>query len=329
MRYYWQENKTGKPPLIVIAGPTGVGKTKASVRLSKEIDGEVISADSMQVYRDMDIGTAKVRREEMQGIPHHLIDILEPWENYDVTRFKELAVKAATEILERGHIPVVCGGTGFYIQALLYDIDFTEERDQELSAAIRSRYYEEAECFGRERVHERLRAIDPLSYERIPANNLKRVVRALEFYEVHGEPISLHNDRELKKHEQSPYDYRFFALTDERSRLYERINSRVDDMMEAGLLSEVERLVKLGVPDTATSMQAIGYRELIRHIRGELNLSEAVELIKKNSRHYAKRQLTWLRRDTNVIEIDISNTGDVQDGFRKYICVDGDIRRGL
>ena len=328
-RYYWQDEKTGRPPLIVIAGPTAVGKTEAAIRLSEEIGGEIISADSMQVYRGMDIGTAKVRPSEMRGIVHHLINILDPWESYDVTRFKELAKEAAQGIASRGHIPVVCGGTGFYIQALLYDIDFTEEQDQERSLAIRRRYTEEAERFGRDQVHERLRDIDPLSYERIPANNLKRVIRALEFYELHGEPISLHNDRELEKRSHSPYDFRFFALTDERSALYGRIDRRVDEMMRAGLLSEVKKLLSLGVPDTATSMQAIGYRELRSYLRGEIGLEIAVELIKKNSRHYAKRQLTWLRRDPNVIEIDISRIGDVQDGIRKYICSHGDIEGGL
>ena len=347
--YYWENESCIKPPLIVIAGPTGVGKTAASVRLASEISGEIVSADSMQVYKHMDIGTAKVTKEEMQGVPHHLIDILEPYEDYDVTRFKEMAKAAVSDITARGHIPILCGGTGFYIQALLYDIDFTEEDEEarEASEAIRTRYYKEAEERGRVFVHERLKAIDPLSYERIPANNLKRVVRALEFYELHGEPISAHNDREAEKTKKSPYDYRFFALTDDRARLYERIDKRVDRMMEAGLLSEVERLRAMGIPADATSMQAIGYRELMHFLdemekqeghlgldpetegagdaessRSEL-LSGAIDEIKKNSRHYAKRQLTWLRRDKNVIMINISETGDVVDELKEHLHGNG------
>ena len=325
MMYYWQEGKSDKPPLIIIAGPTGVGKTSASVRLAKEIDGEIVSADSMQVYRHMDIGTAKVRPEEIEGVPHHLIDVLEPSENYDVTRFKEMAKDAVSGILGRGRIPIICGGTGFYIQALLYDIDFTEEGCADASEEIRKRYTEEAEEKGRAAVHERLRLIDPLSYERIPANNLKRVIRALEFYELHGEPISAHNDREKEKWKNSPYDYRFFALTDDREKLYLRINKRVDRMMEDGFLSEVESLKRMHIPRTATSMQAIGYREILRYLDGDMSLSEAVEEIKKNSRHYAKRQLTWLRRKHEVIEINISETGDILDGFKKHLFSNGHI----
>ena len=315
-----------KPRLVVIAGPTGVGKTKASVRLAKKLGGEVVSADSMQIYKGMDIGTAKVTKEEMDGVPHHLIDILEPWENYDVTRFKAMAGEAVKGILERGHLPIVCGGTGFYIQALLYDIDFGAEEGPDIR--LRKELTELAERKGRDRVHELLKEIDPVSYEKIPANNLKRVIRAIEYHKLHGEPISAHNERERVKRE-SPYDFRFFALTDDRARLYERIDKRVERMMEQGLLSEVKGLKELGIPEGCTSMQAIGYRELIRYLRGELSLSEAVEEIKKNSRHYAKRQLTWLRRERDVIEINISETGDVIDGFEKNLWQHGDIPGGI
>ena len=315
-----------KPRLVVIAGPTGVGKTKASVRLAKKLGGEVVSADSMQIYKGMDIGTAKVTKEEMDGVPHHLIDILEPWENYDVTRFKAMAGEAVKGILERGHLPIVCGGTGFYIQALLYDIDFGAEEGPDIR--LRKELTELAERKGRDRVHELLKEIDPVSYEKIPANNLKRVIRAIEYHKLHGEPISAHNEREREKRE-SPYDFRFFALTDDRVKLYERIDRRVDRMMEQGLLSEVKGLMELGIPEGCTSMQAIGYRELIRYLKGELSLSEAVEEIKKNSRHYAKRQLTWLRRERDVTEINISETGDVIDGFEKYLWQHGDIPGGI
>lgn len=315
-----------KPRLVVIAGPTGVGKTAASVRLAKKLGGEVVSADSMQIYKGMDIGTAKVTKEEMDGVPHHLIDILDRRENYDVTRFKAMAGEAVKGILERGHLPIVCGGTGFYIQALLYDIDFGAEEGPDIS--LRKELTELADIEGRDRVHELLKEIDPVSYEKIPANNLKRTIRAIEYHKLHGEPISAHNEREREKRE-SPYDFRFFALTDDRARLYERIDKRVDRMMEQGLLSEVKGLMELGIPEGRTSMQAIGYRELIRYLRGELSLSEAVEEIKKNSRHYAKRQLTWLRRERDVIEINISETGDVIDGFEKYLWQHGDIPGGI
>ncbi len=329
MAYFWEDENCIKPPLIVIAGPTGVGKTKASVRLAKRIGGEIISADSMQVYRHMDIGTAKVTREETEGVPHHLIDVMDPGQDYDVTMFKDMAKQAAKDIRSRGHIPIVCGGTGFYIQALIYDIDFTEETERERSEEIRRRYYEEAEKLGREAVHERLRTIDRASYDSIPAGNLKRVVRALEFYEIHGEPISAHNERERQKRGSSPYDCRFFALTDDRQRLYERIDERVDRMMEQGLLEEARRLFELGIPEGSTCMQAIGYKELLAHLRGELSLEEAIEEIKKDSRHYAKRQLTWLRREKDVIEINISETGDVIDEFEKYLQCHGHIRGDL
>lgn len=329
MVYFWEDKSCIRPPLIVIAGPTGVGKTRASVRLAKKIGGEIISADSMQVYRHMDIGTAKVTKEEMEGVPHHLIDVIEPGVDYDVTMFKDMAKRAAGDILSRGHIPIVCGGTGFYIQALIYDIDFTEETDCELSEKIRRRYYEEAERLGRAAVHERLKDIDRSSYDSIPANNLKRVVRALEFYEVHGEPISVHNEREMLKRSSSPYDCRFFALTDDRQKLYERIDKRVDRMMEQGLLKEARMLLELGIPEGSTCLQAIGYKELLAHLRGELSLEEAVEEIKKHSRHYAKRQLTWLRREKDVIEINISETGDVIDEFEKNLQCHGHIRRDL
>ncbi len=315
--YYWERGKNEGPPLIVIAGPTGVGKTALSVRLAKEIGGEVISADSMQIYRDMDIGTAKVTKEEMQGVPHHLIDVLDPRENYDVTRFKAMAEEAVSSVYERGHIPIVCGGTGFYIQALVYGIDF-EDEDKARMVGFRERLYKEALEKGRAEIHERLREIDPVSYERIPANNLKRVVRALEYHELHKEPISAHNEK-VRKERKSPYDLRYFALVDERERLYERINRRVDLMMEEGLLREVKKLKEMGVGRDRTSMQAIGYKELRSFLEGEMSLSEAVEEIKKNSRHYAKRQLTWLRRERDVIMINISETGDILDELRKHI----------
>ena len=286
-----------KPRLVVIAGPTGVGKTKASVRLAKKLGGEVVSADSMQIYKGMDIGTAKVTKEEMDGVPHHLIDILEPWENYDVTRFKAMAGEAVKGILERGHLPIVCGGTGFYIQALLYDIDFGAEEGPDIR--LRKELTELAERKGRDRVHELLKEIDPVSYEKIPANNLKRVIRAIEYHKLHGEPISAHNEREREKR-KSPYDFRFFALTDDRAKLYERIDRRVDRMMEQGLLGEVRALAAQPGVQGGTALAAIGYKEFLPLLRGEGSLPDAVAAVKQASRRYAKRQRTWFYRHADT-----------------------------
>ena len=302
-----------KQRLVIIAGPTAVGKTGASIRLASKRDGEIVSADSMQVYKRMDIGTAKVRVEEMKGIPHHLIDVIEPSEDYNVVRFKEMAKKAVADISSRGKLPIICGGTGFYIQALLYDIDFTEEPDTDIREKLCDMYREKGELY----MHELLRKKDPESAEKIPVNNVKRVIRAIEFYELHGRPISEHNRVERLK--ESVYDSRFFVLTDDRSALYERINKRVDDMVKAGLFDEAEALIKEGIPRSSTAMQGIGYREAYAYLSGEITRDEAIELIKRNSRHYAKRQLTWFRREKNVIEINISKCGDIENEFEKYL----------
>ena len=225
-----------KRPLIILTGPTAVGKTALSIQLAKAIGGEIISADSMQVYQYMDIGSAKIRRDEMDGVPHYLVDVLKPEEEFHVVRFQEMAKEAMEKIYANNHIPVVVGGTGFYIQALLYDIDFTES-DSDAS------YRSELECYANEHgvnaLHEKLRAIDPESADSIHANNVKRVIRALEYYHLTGEKISVHNAREREK--ESPYDYRYFVLNDKRDHLYRRIDLRVDQMMEEGLLQEVKR----------------------------------------------------------------------------------------
>ena len=301
-----------KPRLVVIAGPTGVGKTKASVRLAKKLGGEVVSADSMQIYKGMDIGTAKVIKEEMDGVPHHLIDILEPWENYDVTRFKAMAGEAVKGILERGHLPIVCGGTGFYIQALLYDIDFGAEEGPDIR--LRKELTELAERKGRDRVHELLKEIDPVSYEKIPANNLKRVIRAIEYHKLHGEPISAHNEREREKRE-SPYDFRFFALTDDRAKLYERIDRRVDRMMECGLLQEAEALYPYR---NLNALNTVGYKELFSYIDGTFTLEEAVERIKGNTRRYARKQMTWLKKDGSVVWFPANDKCAIMDYISQY-----------
>ncbi|MDO4265447.1 MAG: tRNA (adenosine(37)-N6)-dimethylallyltransferase MiaA [Eubacteriales bacterium] len=321
------EQRKEKPKLVIIAGPTAVGKTSAAVRLAQKIGGEVVSADSMQVYRGMDIGTAKVTEEEMQGIPHHLIDIIEPEEDYNVVRFQAMAKAAITDIISRGKIPILCGGTGFYIQALLYEIDFTKEEnagDEALRDTLLAEAKEEAARRGdtdggAAYLHAQLASVDPEAAAAIPPANMKRVLRALEFYRLHGKKISDHNAEQAERKQNAPYDYRFFVLTDDRKKLYERIDKRVDLMMEAGLLREAEALRARGIPSNATSMQGIGYRELMRYFNSEYTLDEAVSAIKQNSRHYAKRQLTWFRREENVIWIDIGETENVLAEMEKYL----------
>lgn len=288
-----------KRPLIILTGPTAVGKTAASIGLAKAVDGEIISADSMQVYRGMDIGSAKISREEMGGIRHYLVDVLEPEEEFNVVKFQHLAKQAAEEIYSRNRIPIVVGGTGFYIQALLYDIDFTEN-DGDMS--LRRELERTAEEKGPEYLHQLLHEVDPQAAAELHPNNIKRVIRALEFYRQTGKRISEHNRKEREK--ESPYQYAYFVLTGDRSRLYERIDRRVDVMMKEGLLDEVRSLRERGVKRTCTSMQGLGYKELYACLEGECSLEEAVRIIKRDTRHFAKRQLTWFKRERDVIWLD-------------------------
>ena len=291
--------ETTKRPLVILTGPTAVGKTALSIALAKAIGGEIISADSMQVYRHMDIGSAKITPEEMEGIPHYLIDVLEPDQEFNVVVFQELAKQAAAEIYSRGHIPIVAGGTGFYIQALVYDIDFTENDED---TAFRRTLEEQAKREGTEALYERLRAVDPESCESIHAHNIKRVIRAIEFYEKTGKKISEHN-REQRQND-SPYNFAYFVLNDDRERIYERINVRVDLMMAQGLVEEVRALRESGCRKEMVSMQGLGYKELLSYLEGETSMEEAVYLIKRDTRHFAKRQLTWFRREKEVIWVD-------------------------
>lgn len=282
-----------------MTGPTAVGKTAASIGLAKAVEGEIISADSMQVYRGMDIGSAKISRKEMDGVRHYLVDVLEPEEEFNVVKFQRLARQAAEEIYSRNKIPIVVGGTGFYIQALLYDIDFTEN-DGDIS--LRQELEKTAEEKGPEYLHQLLQEVDPQAARDLHPNNIKRVIRALEFYRQTGQKISEHNRKERAK--ESPYRYAYFVLTDDRARLYDRIDRRVDAMMEAGLLEEVRSLRDRGVKRTCTSMQGLGYKELYACLEGECSLDEAVRIIKRDTRHFAKRQLAWFRRERDVIWLD-------------------------
>lgn len=285
-----------RPKLIILTGPTAVGKTNLSIQLAKAVGGEIISADSMQVYKGMDVGSAKITPEEMQGVPHHLIDILEPWEDFNVVAFKEHCEQAMKEIITRGHIPILVGGTGFYIQAVLRDIDFTENDDD-------TEYRHDLEVLaqreGAQKLHDMLREIDAASAEAIPAGNVKRVIRAMEYYHLTGEPISVHNERERIR--ENAYNACYFVLNDDRDILYERIEKRVDIMLEQGLVEEVTALKAMGCKRGQTSMQGIGYKEILDYLDGECTLEEAICLIKRDTRHFAKRQLTWFRREKDVI----------------------------
>ena len=285
--------------LVILTGPTAVGKTSLSINLAKAINGEIISADSMQIYKGMDIGTAKIMPEEMDGVTHHLIDVIEPTEDFHVVRFKEMVEAAIEEIYAKGKVPIICGGTGFYIQAILYDIDFTEN---EIDKSYRESLEKYAAEFGQEALHDELKAIDPESAESIPAANVKRVIRAIEYYEQTGEKFSVHNATQKEKN--SPYNFAYFVLNDDRQLLYNRIDARVDKMIDEGLVDEVKSLVAKGVKKGMTAMDGIGYKELLDYLDGNGSLEDAVELIKKKSRNYAKRQLTWFRREKEVIWLD-------------------------
>ena len=284
-----------KKPLIILTGPTAVGKTELSIELAKAVNGEILSADSMQVYRGMDIGTAKIKKEEMQGIPHYMIDELDPDEEFNVYIFQEKIRRYMIDIYDRGKIPILTGGTGFYIQALAYGIDFTENED---TSHIREELEQEAKEKGPEYLHGLLRQVDPDSAEAIHPNNVKRVIRAIEFYRLTGQQISSHNRKERQK--ESPYDLYYYVLTCERERLYRRIEQRVDQMLEAGLIEEVRRLKEMGCTRTMVAMQGLGYKEILDYLDGRCTLDEAVYVLKRDTRHFAKRQLTWFRRERDV-----------------------------
>ena len=289
-----------KPPLIILTGPTAVGKTKLSLALAKAVNGEIISADSMQVYKRMTIGTAKILPEEMQGVPHHLIDILEPSEEFNVVLFAKYAKEAIKKCYKNGKIPILVGGTGFYIQAVLYDIDFTENDDDK---SYREELERIAQEKGAEVLHKRLQEVDAKAAKEIHPNNVKRVIRALEFYEKSGgQRISDHNEEQKQK--ESPYNYAYFVLNDERSTVYERIDKRVDIMLEQGLVEEVKALLTEGVSPAAVSMQGLGYKEMVAYLHGECTLEEAVYVLKRDTRHFAKRQITWFKREDDVIWIN-------------------------
>lgn len=288
--------------LIVIAGPTASGKTSVSIELAKRINGEIISADSMQIYKYMDIGSAKVKEEEKQGIKHYLIDALDPKEGFSVTRFQTMAKEAMEEIYAKGKIPIIAGGTGFYIQSVVKDIDFSIT-DEELNVR------EKVENFyldnGKEALHQWLLEVDEDAARAIHANNLKRVKRGIEYFLLTGEKISEHNEKERVK--ESPYDVNYFVLTMERELLYHRIDQRVNHMMEEGLLNEVISLKNMGYERHMTAMQGLGYKEVFDYLNNECTLDEAIYTIKRDTRHFAKRQLTWFRREKDICWIHVDH----------------------
>lgn len=288
-----------KKPLVILTGPTAVGKTALSIGLAKAIGGEIISADSMQVYKGMDIGSAKIKPGQMGGIKHHLIDILSPEDEFNVMVFQNRCKKAMEEIYAAGHIPILTGGTGFYIQAVLYEIDFTKENDSEVRTKLEALANTPG---GAVMLYERLQEVDPVSAQIIHANNVKRVIRALEYFELNGSPISQHNEVERQK--ESAYNSAYFVLNDLRERLYERIDQRVDEMFSEGLIKEVELLRDKGYHRSMVSMQGLGYKEVLDYLDGRISLEEAIYLIKRDTRHFAKRQLTWFRREKDVIWVD-------------------------
>lgn len=302
-----QQKIQKKKPLVILTGPTAVGKTELSIELAKKINGEMISADSMQVYRFMDIGTAKIKPEEMHGIRHYLIDVLDPTQEFNVVTFQHLAKQAMDEIYTKGKIPIVVGGTGFYIQALLYDTAFEETVESEYRKEL-SAYYKQ---YGAHLLHERLKEIDPASYETIHENNVKRVIRALEFYHDTGYPISKHNSEQHQK--ESPYNFEYFVLNDDRAVLYDRIEKRIDIMMNEGLVEEVKKLLDSGCTPDMVSMQGLGYKELIPYLNGESSIEDAIYILKRDTRHFAKRQLTWFRREKEVTWVDKSSFSSTND----------------
>ncbi len=303
-----------KRPLIILAGPTAVGKTELSINLAKRLNGEIISADSMQVYKRMDIGTAKIMPDEMQGVKHYLVDEFEPWDEFNIAVFKERCDKYIEEIYAKGKIPILVGGTGFYIQAVLYNIDFAET---EIDSKFREKLQHFADCHGAQALHDELRKIDPASADAIHPNNVKRVIRAIEYYEQTGQKISEHNETEKKK--ESPYDFRFFVMTLPREILYDRINRRVDIMRERGLESEVKGLLDEGCTKDMVSMQGLGYKEIIDAFAGNITMDDAFEKIKQETRHFAKRQFTWFRREKDVTWLDKSSF-DTEEELLEY-CV--------
>lgn len=293
--------------VIVILGPTASGKTAVSIELAKTINGEIISADSMQVYKHMNIGTAKPTDDEMQGIQHYLINEVDPCEEFSVVKYQQLALTYIEEILNKEKTPIIAGGTGLYINSVVDNIDFSETVSD---WSLREQLNKEAEEKGNDYLYEKLKSVDPIAAKSIHKNNVKRVIRALEVYEQTKTPFSEHKKNSRNK--PPIYNFKIFGLTMDREKLYKRIDERVDKMFELGLINEVEHLIKMGYGDCKIAMQGIGYKEILKYLKKDITLDEAIYIIKRDTRHYAKRQLTWFRRVENINWIDVDKFENIK-----------------
>ena len=294
--------------IVILTGPTGIGKTELSIKLAKDLNSEIISADSMQIYKYMDIGTAKATISQRKAIHHNLIDIVSPDKEFTVSDYMRKSTRIISDLNNKNIIPLVVGGTGLYLNSLIYDLNFTSvARDQN----IRDKYENLADFQGNEYIHDILKKVDFNSYEKININDRKRIIRALEIYELTGKTMSENNKNFRKPNDK--YDIVLIILNMDRSKLYERINHRVDKMISLGLISEVENLLSRGFGKELQSMQAIGYKEIIMYINNVISLDEAIAKIKQGSRNYAKRQLTWFRRYDNANWINIDNYNNIED----------------
>lgn len=302
-----------KKKVLILAGPTAVGKTDLSIKLAKKLNGEIVSTDSMQIYKHMDIGSAKITQEEMDGITHHMIDVVEPNEEFSVALFKEMAEKCIDDILSRNKLPILTGGTGLYINALTCNMTFTKANKDD---NYRDNLENLANIHGNDHIHELLKEIDPISYRNIHANNRKRVIRALEVYKITGKPFSSYNLGDDIYN--GKYDVCYIVLNMNRAKLYERIDKRVDIMMEKGLIEECIKLKELGNTSNMQSMQGIGYKEVFSYLDGSIPLDNTIDLIKQGSRNYAKRQLSWFRRDPRAVFLDKDIMED-DEIFRKIV----------
>lgn len=291
-----------KDKLFILMGPTAVGKTSLSIKLAKDLDGEIISADSMQIYKYMDIGTAKVTKDEMDGVPHHMLDIIEPDQSFSVSNYKDMATEYIRDINNRNKLPIVVGGTGLYINSLTYNLNFASVPPDE---SIRNRLEALGDQYGNEHIHRMLLEVDEESGQRISIKDRKRIIRALEIYEITGKTMTEYNKNFRSLNED--YDLAMVCLNMERSKLYENINKRVDIMIDNGLIDEVKHILSMGYHKDLVSLQGIGYKEIIQYLENQISFDDAVDRIKQGSRNYAKRQLTWFRRDNRIKWVDVDN----------------------